>query len=89
MTLPLAADTSDATYVVYYLSPEGTMEKMENVTRGDGSLTFRTGHFSDYVIVQEPVEEEAKQPNLLLPILLGVAAVVAVAVAVVLLRRKK
>lgn len=89
VTLPLAADTSDATYAVYYLSPEGTMEKMENVTRGDGSLTFRTGHFSDYVIVQEPMEEETKQPNLLLPILLGVAAVVAVAVAVVLLRRKK
>ena len=88
VTIPFTPEASDAEYTVYYLSPEGTLEKMENVTRGNGSLTFSTGHFSDYVIIQEAEEDTAKRPNLLIPILLGVAAVIAV-VAVVLLRRKK
>jgi hypothetical protein len=88
VTIPFAAEDPNADYAVYYVSPEGSLEKMENVTCADGSLTFRTGHFSDYVIVEETIEEKEKQPNLLLPILLGVAAVVA-AVVVVFLRRKK
>lgn len=88
VTVPLAAEAAGGDYAVYYVSPEGSLEKMEQVSYGDGSLIFRTGHFSDYVIVRETVEKGEKQPNLLLLILLGAVAVAAVAV-VIILRRKK
>ena len=39
-------------YTVYYLSPDGKLEKMKT-TVGDGELTFLTRHFSDYTVMYE------------------------------------
>ena len=89
VTVPYTAKDSDTAYAVYYVAPDGTLEKMENVSCSNGVLTFRTGHFSEYAIIEESMEEEAEQPKLLLPILLAVAAVALVAAVVVILRRKK
>lgn len=91
VTVPFTPEGTYLQYAAYYLSPEGSLEKMNYVFWGDGTFTFHTGHFSDYVILQETPAEEAEQSDLLLPILIGVAAVVAVAalVTVVLTRKKK
>ena len=37
-------------YVVYYVAPEGTFEKMNVVSSTDTSVTFATTHFSVYVV---------------------------------------
>lgn len=91
VTVPLTPDGEYGQYAVYYLSPEGDLEKMDELSWEDGSMTFRTGHFSDYVILQEAQTAEPEQPDLLIPILIAVAAVAAMAAAVtvILLRKKK
>ena len=88
VTVPFTPEDETAEYAVYYLSPEGELEKMSGVVLKDGTLTFETGHFSDYVILRESTEEVPKQPKWLVPVLI-VAAVTAAAGAAVLWLRKK
>lgn len=86
VTVPFAPSSSADEYGVYYLSPEGSLEKVGS-SYANGTITFRTGHFSDYVILHEAAE--ADQPNLLVPILIGAAVLAAAAVVTVVLIRKK
>ncbi len=69
---------------VYYLAPDGSMEKLDTEQQS-GSLIFRTGHFSEYVLIR--VEQST---DYLLLILAGVAILLGVgaATAVFLLRKK-
>lgn len=48
-----AAGTNAADYVVYYISSEGSLERMPT-TYSDGKIRFTTTHFSDYIVVYEP-----------------------------------
>ena len=55
-------------YKVYYLAEDGSLEPVayEYV---DGALVFSTGHFSNYVMVYEPVEQESSFPMISIVIL--------------------
>lgn len=77
-------NAAGTTMEVYYLAPDGTMEKLE-ATQTGGLLTFQTGHFSEYVLIPQ-----AQENNIWLPIVLAAAAVLMVggAVATLLLRKK-
>lgn len=91
VSIPFTPGDISCKYVVYYLSPEGTLEATERTRLADGVLSFTTDHFSDYVILQEVSAEEPEKPDLLVPVLIGVAVLVAAAavVTVIVLRKKK
>lgn len=88
VTIPFAPSSGAEGYAVYYLSPEGSLEKMES-SYADSAFTFRTGHFSDYVILREVEAGEDDQPDLLIPILIGAVVLAVTAVVTVVLIRKK
>lgn len=54
---------------VFYIAPDGTMEKVECGVV-NGLLTFSTGHFSEYVLVQGQAEADP------MPMILAIAAAV-------------
>jgi len=73
---------------VYYLSPDGQLEKLES-SFADNVLTFKTGHFSEYVIFREP--HNGGSNSILIPVICIVAAVLAAGgvTALVLLKKRK
>lgn len=96
ITVPFTS-ADGANHAVYYLAPDGTMEKVD-ASYANGKLTFTTGHFSEYVVIREENSSVADGPEDvsadtgILPwvlIAVAVVAVAAVVVTVVLKKKKK
>ena len=87
-------------YTVYYIAEDGTLEKV-TASFADATLTFTTGHFSQYVVLEEEssstsdvggadAPEEISVFVKILPWALIAAAVIAGAViALIVLKKKK
>ena len=95
--MPFAPE-KDKDYAVYYLAEDGTLEKI-TASYTDDSLTFTTGHFSQYVVLEAeksadigtgtPADPESAPRILkLLPYLLIAVAVAAGIVVTVIVLKK-
>ena len=99
VTVPFAPE-KDKDYAVYYLAEDGTLEKI-TASYTDDSLTFTTGHFSQYVVLEAeksadigtgtPADPESAPRILkLLPyLLIAVAVAAGIVVTVLVLKKKK
>lgn len=101
ITVPFTPEAGKA-YAVYYLAQDGTLEKV-TASYTDTTLTFTTGHFSEYVVLEEEStsdtnmggadgpEDVSVKADWLPWVLIAVAvvAVAAVVVTVVLKKKKK
>lgn len=95
VTVPFAPEKGKD-YAVYYLAEDGTLEKI-TASYTDDSLTFTTGHFSQYVVLEadsssDPLGSSA-EPNSVSPIVICLLIAVVVAagsvIAVIVLKKKK
>ncbi len=86
-------------YTVYYLAEDGTLEKVAS-SYTDATLTFTTGHFSQYVVLEAEnssvsnvggadAPEEVSVIVKILPWVLIAAAVITGAVIVIVILKKK
>ena len=80
-------DGQNVSYVVYYLAPDGSAERISDVSYADGTLSFSTVHFSLYaVLIETPSDSGIDLP--LLAATVAVWTVIIVGLLLLLPRRQ-